>query len=377
MFAKKKICFIVATPLTAKVFLPKHFEYLSKYYEIHLVANFDQAPNLLTDIPFVDETKNIAIYRGISVFNDMKALIEILKYFSKNKFDAIHTVTPKAGLIGILGGFLTRVKIRTHIFTGQIWHTKTGFLKFILKNIDRLIVLLSTDILVDGESQRQFLIRNKICKAYNSQVLGKGSISGVDSNKFIPNIELYKKFREELNIKNEIVFLFLGRLNYDKGILDLVVAFVKLNSLYSNVKLILVGPDEENMTSKIKEITLNKNIILLGATNKPEEILQMADVFCLPSYREGFGTSVIEASLLEKPVICSDTYGLMETIIEEETGLRHKVADANSIFKQMERLLDGDLRVSLGKKGRQYVLDNFSANTISEKWLEYYRTKIS
>lgn len=374
---RKKICFVVATPSTANAFLLKHFEYLSKYYDVYLIANFDQVPNLLTEIPFVKTTKNITINRGISLFNDVKTLILIIKYFSKNKFDAIHTVTPKAGLIGILAGFLAGVKVRTHIFTGQVWHTRKGVFRFILKSIDRFIVLLSTDILVDGESQRQFLISNKICEATNSQVLGKGSISGVDTNKFVPKIDLYEKYRKDLGIKNEIVFLFLGRLNHDKGILDLVAAFEKLNANYHNTKLVLVGPDEENMIIKIKDKTTNENIIFYGSTNKPEEVLQMADVFCLPSYREGFGTSVIEASLLEKPVICSDTYGLMETILDGETGLRHKVANINAIFVQMDKMMNIDLRIKLGKKGRQYVLANFSASSISEKWLEYYESKLA
>lgn len=97
----------------------------------------------------------------------------------------------------------------------------------------------------------------------------------------------------------------------------------------------------------------------------------------MPSYREGFGTSVIEASLLQKPIICSDTYGLMETIIENKTGLRHKVADSDSLFFAMEKLIyNKDLRELLGKGGREYVLENFSAQKISEKWVEFYKKKI-
>jgi len=75
-----------------------------------------------------------------------------------------------------------------------------------------------------------------------------------------------------------------------------------------------------------------KNVYFTGSTSTPQLALQMADVFCLPSYREGFGTSIIEASLLGLPVICSDTYGLKETIIEEQTGLRHRVGDIQGIL---------------------------------------------
>ena len=138
----------------------------------------------------------------------------------------------------------------------------------------------------------------------------------------------------------------------------------------------LVAVDEENMITVVqKKITDTSSVILYGLTLFPERLLQACDVFCLPSYREGFGTSVIEASLLEKPVICSDTYGLMETIIENKTGLRHKVADVDSLFYQMEKLVnDVKLREELGRGGRNYVLENFSAELISEKWLGFYKS---
>jgi glycosyltransferase involved in cell wall biosynthesis len=136
-----------------------------------------------------------------------------------------------------------------------------------------------------------------------------------------------------------------------------------------------VGPDEQNLQPKVLEIFKNsKSVIFYGPTDKPEDVLQMADVFCLPSHREGFGTSIIEASLLELPVICSDTYGLMETIVENETGLRHEVANVTSIFEEMEKLqINIDLRKYFGRNGRQYVLKNFSADIISEQWVKFYK----
>ncbi len=371
---KKKVCFIVATPATAKAFLEGHFEKLSAFFDMYLVANFedyelkDYSNNHLKDL------KHIPINRNISLIKDLKALFLLTDYLKKEKFDAVHSVTPKAGLIGMLASKLANIKIRIHIFTGQVWHTKTGFFKVILKNIDRFIVFCATNILVDGQSQRQFLIKNKIIKEINSKVLGKGSISGVDIKKFIPNQIVRQEYRNELKLTNEVVFLFLGRLNLDKGIIDLAKAFLKLNVRYQNTSLVFVGPDEELMQEKIKVISNNNACIYFyGSTSKPQELLQMADVFCLPSYREGFGTSVIEASLLEKPIICSDTYGLMETIVDQQTGLRHKVANIEAIFEQMEKMMDENLRVLLGKNGRNYILDNFSGEKISGEWLKYYK----
>jgi len=370
---KKKICIIVSSPSTAKVFLLKHFQYLSEAFDIYLVANFEES-NKNFEFEFIKQIKNVKIKRGISIIDDAKAVFKLKKYFKENNFEAVHSVTPKAGLVSMLASKLANTKVRIHIFTGQVWNTKTGFLKYVLKKIDKLIVYCATDILVDGEAQRKFLIENKIVNEGNSRVLGKGSISGADANIFIPNKLLYEQSRKILNINDEVVFLFLARVIYEKGVIDLAEAFVKLNAIFPNTKLVIIGPDEGKLVPKIKEITKEKNVIIKGATSRLLEDLQIADVFCLPSYREGFGTVVIQASLLEIPIICSDTYGLMETIIDNHTGLRHKVGDVESLFEQMKKMMDEKLRISLGKRGREYVVENFSADNISNHWLNFYNS---
>jgi glycosyltransferase involved in cell wall biosynthesis len=376
---KKKICFIVASPETAKIFLLKHFDSLSHDFDIYLVANFEDDATVSISSPYIKEVKNIRIYRNISILKDVKALFSLVKYLHKMQFDAVHSVTPKAGLIGILAGKLAGIPVRAHTFTGQVWHTKKGFFKFFLKSIDHFIVYCATHILIDGESQRQFLIANKIVKENNSKFFDKPAISCVDTDKFTRNDAIRDKYRKELSFCNEVVFLFLGRLNVDKGVMDLAHAFSILNKKFANTRLVFVGPDEENLQPKIQEIcNHNEAVVFYGSTTVPQEVLQMADVFCLPSYREGFCASIIEASSLEIPVICSDTYGLLGTIIENKTGLRHKVADVASILEQMEILVkDQELSRTLGENGRKYVLENFSSKTFSKQWIDFYKNVFS
>lgn len=372
---KKKICFIVSSPLTVKAFLLQHIKLLSTEFDVYLIANFaeDSSRNVS---PFLKRVFDVKIERDITIFRDLKAVLQLKKILNEQRFDAIHTVTPKAGLIGMLAGKLAGVKIRTHIFTGQVWYTRTGFMKFLLMNMDKLLVSFSTNILVDSLAQRAFLIDHHIISRNKSKVLGdKGSISGVDVNKFTPDIVVRKKYRQELKYSGrDAVFLFLGRLNSDKGIIDLAQAFSLLQNEASNVKLLFIGFDEENLLPKIKEIVGNDNLKFYGPTDAPEKLLQVGDVLCLPSYREGFGTTVIEGSILQLPIICSDTYGLKETIIDNKTGLRHQVKDVQSIYIQMKKLAnDPALRLEMGLAGREYVLNNFNALKISEKWLEYYQ----
>lgn len=371
---KKKICFVISSPLTAKAFLVNHIIVLSVIYDVYLVANFETESDL-SEIP-LKENKNIAIPRNVQLIKDIRALIKLRRYFKEKQFDAVHTITPKAGLLGIIGARLGGVKKRIHIFTGQVWSTKRGMFKSLLIFLDRVIVWNATHILVDGESQRTFLINKNILHKEKSIVLGRGSISGVDTKKFNVNSDVRTQMRSTLGFTNkDVVFIFLGRFKFDKGIIDLVYAFKKILLKNNNVKLLLVGYDEENLEIKIKEIINQENkVTICGPTNNPQSYLQASDVFCLPSYREGFGTSVIEASAVGLPIICSNIYGLQDAIIENETGLYSEVANIESIYNRMLILLrDPILRKELGDKGARYVKQYFSADTLTQEWMSFYK----
>lgn len=373
---KKKIVFVVSTPYTAKAFLENHFEVLSEFYEIHLVANMED--DQITDYnnEYLKSVKHIPIFRKINVFKDFKALILLILYLKKNKFDALISFTPKAGLVGIVSAKLSGVKNRIHFFTGQVWHTKTGLFKSLLMFLDKLVVFFSTNIIVDGKPQQDFLIENGILNLDNSIILGKGTISGIDMEKFKPNPEIRKKIRESLGYESDnIVFMFLGRLNKDKGVLDLTEAFKKLQKIDSNVRLLIVGPDEEDISKIINADFQNSGgVLVYGGTTEPENLMQACDVFCLPSHREAFGLSIIEASACGKPILCSDTYGLKDTIIDNETGLRHETHNVDSIYEKMKYLLENDdCRIEFGNNGRKYVENNFSKEIITKLWLKYFR----
>ena len=363
----KKICFIVSSPMTANVFLKPIIFKLSEKYNIHLACNFEDE---ILKINGINKIHKLPIGRKISVFKDIVSLIKTYLFLKKNRFDAIHSITPKAGLISMIAGLLSKTPIRIHTFTGQVWANKSGISRQILKQIDKLISISSTHILVDGESQREFLINNKIIDQ-NTTVLANGSISGVSLKRFEQSETVRKSIRNKLGLKdNDWVFMFLGRITYDKGITDLLNAFTAIKKNY-NQKLIIVGPDEEGIISSLTK--REKNIIYMPFTDKPEEILQACDTFCLPSYREGFGLSVLEASALSKPIICSDIYGLKDTVIENKTGVKHIVKNIDSIHERLIfALANKKLMKEMGLNGRKYVQENFSEKIVVNAWISFY-----
>lgn len=374
--AKKKICFVVAVPSTAQAFLKDHIEALSEDYDVFIAGNISSSDEL-TGLN-VCSYQHIDIEREISIKNDLKAVSQLSSYFRKMKFDAVHSVTPKAGLVSALAGFLARIPVRIHIFTGQVWATRKGFMRFMLKSIDWLIAKLNTHILVDGASQCQFLIDEGVVSAKKAQVLGDGSIAGVNIQRFEPSEDSRKSVRQALNIADDkVVFVFMGRLNHDKGMYELLPAFDKLAETNKKVFLLLFGADEENVASTFETYkNLNEdNFLYYGMTKEPQRMLQAGDVFVLPTYREGFGSSVIEAACLGLPTITSDAYGVLDASIPEETGLRCKVGDVDTLLACMNELaVDGEKRKKLGMAGRKRVLEKFAGSVVVRHWKHFYDT---
>ena len=169
----------------------------------------------------------------------------------------------------------------------------------------------------------------------------------------------------------------MGRLNHDKGLYELLPAFNRLAGERDNVFLLLVGRDEENVASHFSEygnIIPDKNFCFYGLTNEPQKLLQAGDVFVLPTYREGFSSSVIEASALGLPVICSDAYGVMDAMVDNVTGLRCTVGNVESLYKAMSAFVDNPELISqLGNAGRERVIADFNGKDLSRLWEEFYR----
>ncbi len=373
---KKKICFVVAIPGTAQTFLSDHIKALAKEYDVFLVANSEK-PEVLKCLPLTGY--HVAtIERGISIINDIKGVFALRRYFKDMHFDAVHSVTPKAGLLTALAGYLARIPVRVHIFTGQVWANKKGFSRWLLKLMDKIIARLNTHILVDGEGQRQYLIQNGVISRNKSRVLGRGSICGVNLSRFSPSKEVRDGIRAELNIsEGAIVFVFLGRLNHDKGMFELLPAFNRLTKENKDVYLLLVGRDEENVSDHFSDyeyIVPGENFCYYGPTNEPQRLLQAGDIFVLPTYREGFGSSVIEASALGLPVICSDAYGVMDAMVDNVTGLRCKVGDVDSLYRAMLSYIQNpDLIRKLGHAGRERVERDFDGAQITQLWVDFYK----
>ena len=370
---KKRLCFVVSQPWTFQAFLAPHLAALQEGYSVTLVANFRSGES--PAVPEIDVVP-APIDRRISLARDARALLALAGVFRRNRFDIVHSVTPKAGLLAMVAARIARVPLRLHTFTGQVWATHTGTSRVLLRAIDRLTAWSATHVLVDSPSQREFLVANRVVSLAKSSVLANGSICGVDAKRFRPDGGARAKIRAELRIPEDaVVFLYLGRLSRDKGVLDLARAFAGLAREHALARLVLVGPDEDGLRSQIEQSVAecSARVRVLDRTDRPESYMAAADVFCLPSYREGFGQVALEAAASGSPVIASRIYGVVDAVVHGETGLLHPPADIDALRVHMQTLLlHADLRLRLGNAGRARALRDFSTSKVTQALLDYY-----
>lgn len=363
--------------MTVKAFLYEPIQRLGEQYDIYVVAKVPDGQQLEW-LDGIAALIPVEIERKISPLKDIATLASLIKVFRGARFDAVHSVTPKAGLLGMLAAFLCRVPVRTHTFTGQVWANRQGIKRQVLKTFDWLIARLANHVLVDSPSQKQFLVDQGVVSSVKAGVLAEGSISGVDVNRFKPNQMSRQSVRKEFSIADEdVVILYLGRLTRDKGVVDLVKAFARMDNPHA--RLMLVGPDEEAMKpALIHEVQLCRDrVYFVDFTNEPEKYMAAADIFCLPSYREGFGNVIIEAAAVGIPSVGSRIYGLTDAIEDNVSGLLFEVRDVDDLASKLESLTnDPELLARLGRQAKKRVVNKFTSQRLADAWLEYYLARL-
>lgn len=377
--SKKKLCIIASAPGGIISFWRTNIEKLAPYFDVYVVANFTD--ETIFNGLCIKGAKSVNIERRPSIASGLEAVKELVQYFKQMQFDGFVSMSSNASFVAAIAGKIARVPFRCRIFTGQIWANRTGMSKIFLKMIDRFTVWANTHLLVDGRSQQKYLIEKGILKEGQSGIIANAAICGVDVEKFIPDANRRREERAKLGLKDsDVVFIFMGRMNREKGIFELLEAFNRFVKDNKNAKLLLIGSNEgisEKVFKAYPNIVYGENLVCYGYTKTPYYALQAGDVLCLPSYREGFGISVIEASAVTLPVIVSDIYGLRDAYEDGVTGLKCKARDVDSLYEAMKTLYDDkDMRISLGKAGRERTKNLFSMELVSNAWVDYFKTNI-
>lgn len=368
----KKICFITTVSFTMDAFILDFAKYLKEKenYDITLMCNPD--PVFEAKIPSNIKFVPMVVKRGMD-FNIINNIYKYYNFFNKEKFDLIQYCTPNASLYSSIGGYLAGIKNRLYTQWGLFYVGQIGFKRKIFKLLEYISCKFSTVIEPDSRSNMKFAIEEGLFKPNKARVIGLGSSRGVNLEKFdyTRREEYRKEIREKLKLQDEFVFGYLGRLNKDKGLNELLYAFKELNR---NSKLVLVGPSEnvDELDQDIYKWSLdNENIIYLPNTNEPFKYFSAFDVNVLPSYREGMPSAMLETMAMKTMIIATDINGINDVVEDKKTGLLVKPRDNRDLKEKMQYSYDNFDELSYIVENAYNVVENeFEQNYIFDLMLK-------
>ena len=370
----KRICFITTVSGTLKAFVMNTAKYIHENtdWDITFICNYNEQfaetlPDYIHYIP-------VTMERGINL-GGIKAIAEMKRIFKREKFDLIQYSTPNASLYASVAGKLAKVPVRLYCQWGMAFVGFSGIKHSVFKLMEKFICKLSTWVEPDSKSNLKFSHEQGLYPKDKGSVIWNGSACGVNLNKFdISQKSDYRKaIRSQYKIPEDaFVYGFVGRITRDKGINELLSAFKQLSP--ENSYLMLVGNEEINQNIDLDLFNWSKsaeNVIYTGHTGVVEQYLSAMDVYILPSYREGFGSGVIEAEAMGLPVIVSNIPGPTDAMLKDETGLVVEKADVKSLKEAMEIIRnDRELYQSLASNTLAFAENNFEQGKLFEHILE-------
>lgn len=384
MNPRKKLIRIATVPISLKVLLKHQLRFMNKHYEVLAVSSPDKE---LEEIGKYEGVRIAAVSmtRAITPWKDGLALLQLYRLFKKEKPEIIHTHTPKAGLLGMIAGRMARVPVRMHTVAGLPLMENKGFTKTILEYVERLTYSCATKVYPNSAVLSKFIIKKKYCKVDKLKVLGNGSSNGIDTNYFKLTDEVQKAAKELRTFlqltESNFVYVFIGRLVKDKGIEELVAAFLAMKKKYSNVKLLLLGTYEPHLDPLAPETTTaikaDPDIIYVDFKQDIRPYLAVSHVLAFPSYREGFPNVPMQAGGMHLPCIVTDINGCNEIIEHEQNGLLIPAKNIQALESAMVQLLtDKPLYNKLKSNARKMITERYDQQLLWNLLLKEYELQL-
>ena len=377
----KKLIRITTVPISIEKLLENQPRFFSEYFNITLVSSDEERLAKVASDQGVQYFP-LEITRRITPLQDLRCLVRLVRFLRQEKPHFVHSHTPKAGIIGMLAAYIAGVPVRMHTVAGLPLMETTGVKRWVLNAVERITYFCSTHVYPNSRGLETFILQNKFCTPKKIKVLGSGSSNGIDTSYFDPEQVTQAQqvaLKSELSIEpKDFVFCFVGRLVKDKGVNELIDAFIQISKKHLNAKLLIVGHTEADLDpllpKTLHNIEFNKRIIELGFQKDIRPYLAIADLFIFPSYREGFPNVILQANAMGIPCIVSDINGCNELIKQGENGLIVPTKNSKILKEQMELLLENPNHLKASKAEiRNFIRLNFEREVFWELLLKEYK----
>ncbi len=377
----KKLIRITTIPISIEKLLENQPRFFSKYFNLTLVSSDEKQLAKVASDQGVQYFP-LEITRKITPLQDLRCLVRLVRFLRQEKPHFVHSHTPKAGIIGMLAAYIAGVPVRMHTVAGLPLMEATGVKRWVLNTVERITYFCSTNVYPNSKGLETFILQNKLCILKKIKVLGSGSSNGIDTSYFDPEMVSQAQqvaLKNELSIEpKDFVFCFVGRLVKDKGVNELIDAFIQISKKHLNAKLLIVGHTEADLDPllpvTLHNIEFNKRIIEVGFQKDIRPYLAIADLFTFPSYREGFPNVILQANAMGVPCIVSDINGCNELIKQGENGLIVPAKNSKILKEQMELLLENPNHLKASKAEiRNFIISNFEREVFWELLLKEYK----
>ena len=371
MRKKKKIIRATTVPQSLNAFCNGMLRELSEEYEVVAVSSPGEGLDQVAQREGV-RTVAVPMERHISLMSDLRSLWRMWRVMRRERPDMVHSMTPKAGLMCMMAGWLAQVPRRVHTFTGLVWPTTTGFKRRVLMATDWLTCACATHVIPEGEGVKSDLLNHGITRK-PIRVLGYGNVRGIDMTHYS---------LESIDVPDRpagagFTFVFVGRIVRDKGINELVAAFDRLHQEHGDIRLVLVGPREDDLDpvlpSTTERINRGEGIEAVGSQREVRPFYAAADALVFPSYREGFPNVVIEAGAMGLPSIVTDINGAREIIIDGQNGVIVPPQDEEALYRAMKDFVEKpELVKALATQARPLIASRFEQGYVRRCLYDFY-----
>ena len=367
-----KICQLCAVDFTLKrLIIPLVDAQLNQGHFVKSVCSFGGHLDDLKRKGYKIEV--IPIERNLSLVKGLVSIWRLFLFFRRESFDVVHVHTPVAAFLARIAAFFARVPLVVYTAHGFYFHDEMPALKRLIFISAEIAMRPLTDLLFT-QSQEDAV------NAASLKIMNKKRIfyigNGVDTKRFNPAV---KYNIEDLNLpKDKVVIGMVSRLVQEKGIVEFLDAAKKLALDYSHVYFLLVGSRlpsdyDSSVDSAIQdaETVLGNRLILAGEREDIPGLLASMDIFCLPSWREGMPRSIIEAMMMELPVVATNIRGSREEVVEGETGFLVPVKNVNRLHEKLEYLVNNpEIRKRIGRSGRSRAMRLYDEDVVINRQLE-------
>ena len=375
-----KTIYVTAGGLSARSFLKPHFRALSDDgFEVLLASSDDTEAKQATADTGIRHLP-VEIAADISPFSDLGSIARLIIILRAERPEVVHAHMSKAGLISMCSAFVTRVPHRLYHNHGMAFFSSSGFKKRILSACEKLTCALATQVIFCSKSTMQAAINEGLCPAEKALMLGKGSISGIDTERFSGKLsaEDAQKMRDHLKLSGKPKIVgFVGRIVRHKGVDNLLNAWrlTRASRRNGTVLLICGKHDEDELFDQVRLASAELgNVVYVDRQDAIDQIYSMMDIMVLPSLHEGLPYSVLEAQSSGVTAIVTNVTGNSDSVVSGKTGIIVEPKDSYTLAHAIDNLLDDEaLRKQMGEQAAQRIRKNYSQTIVIDNLKKFYR----